>query len=179
MLQHTRPGLSLQLLKLALFVLTALLVLILWGSLTGVQAQRRSTRQAATKTEAAPDVIEHPLYREYKGIAIGASADDVRGKLGEPKEKSDAQDYYAFSEQEMAQFYYDSAKKVKAITIDYIGETSGAPDYKTVVGAEVETRADGSMYKLVRYPSAGYWVSYNRTAPPAPIISVTMQKIGP
>ena len=179
MLQHTRPGFSLQLFKLTLFVLTALLVLIIWGSLTGIQAQRRSARQTAAKTEAAPDVIEHPLYREYKGIAIGASADDVRGKLGEPTEKSDAQDYYVFSEKETAQFYYDNAKKVKAIAIDYVGEASGAPDYKTVVGAEIDTKADGSMYKLVRYPSAGYWVSYNRTAPPAPIISVTMQKIGP
>jgi hypothetical protein len=176
MLQHARPGFSLQLLKLALFALAALLILMIWGALTNIQAQRRSTRPA-TKTGA--EAIDKPLYREYKGIGLGASADDVRGKLGEPKEKSDAQDYYAFSEQEIAQFFYDDAKKVKAISIDYVGEGNGAPDYKTVVGAQIDTKADGSMYKLVRYPSAGYWVSYNRTAPPAPITSVTMQKIGP
>src|SRR3982751_5257340 len=109
MLQHARPGFSLQLLKLALFTLAALLILMIWGALTNIQAQRRSMRPAATKTEA--EAIDKPLYREYKGITIGASADDVRGKLGEPKEKSDAQDYYAFSEQEIAQFFYDDAKK--------------------------------------------------------------------
>jgi hypothetical protein len=178
MLQHTRPGFSLQLLKLTLFVLIALLVLLIWGVVTDIQAQKRGSHPA-TRTEAQPEAIDKPLYREYKGIAIGATADDVRGKLGDPKEKSDGQDFYVFSEKETAQVYYDNAKKVTAISIDYIGEGNGAPDYKTVVGAEIDTKPDGSMYRMVRYPSAGYWVSYNRTAPPSPITTITMQKIGP
>lgn len=175
--QHVRPGVSLQLLKLLLFILTALLVLLIWGALTDIQAQRRSTRPTA-KTGAPAEEIEKPVYRDYKGVGLGMSADEVRGKLGDPQEKSDAQDFYVFSEKETAQFYYDNAKKVKAVSIDYVGGT-GAPDYKTVIGADIEAKADGSMYKLVRYPSAGYWVSYNRTANPSPIITVTMQKIGP
>lgn len=176
--QHARPGFSLQLLKLVLFIMTVLFVLLIWGALTDTQAQKRSTRPTAVKTEAPAEEIEKPLYREYKGISIGMSADEVRGKLGEPQEKSDAQDFYVFSEQETAQFYYDNAKKLKAVSIDYVGGSS-APDCKTVVGAEIEAKADGSMYKLVRYQSAGYWVSCNRTANPSPIITVTMQRIAP
>jgi hypothetical protein len=33
------------------------------------------------------------------------------------------------------------------------------------------------MYELKRYPSAGYWVAYSRTAGKNPIITVTMQKM--
>ena len=176
--QHARPGVSLQLLKLALFILTALLVLFIWGALTDIQAQRRSTRPAAVKTEAPSEEIEKPLYRDYKGISIGMTADEVRGKLGNPMEKSDAQDFFVFNENETVQVYYDNAKKVKALSIDYMAGST-PPDYKTVIGADVEAKPDGSMYKLVRYPSAGYWVSYNRTANPSAIVTVTMQKIGP
>jgi hypothetical protein len=45
------------------------------------------------------------------------------------------------------------------------------------MGDELEARPDGSLYKLVRYPKAGYWVSYSRTAGNSPIVSVTMQKM--
>jgi hypothetical protein len=50
-------------------------------------------------------------------------------------------------------------------------------DYKQVVGTEIETKADGSMFKLVRYPQAGYCVSTNSTAeedapPPSPYKSL-------
>ena len=57
---------------------------------------------------------------------------------------------------------------------------NGATDVITpqqVFGADVETQADGSKHRLVRYPKAGYWVSYSRTAGDTPIISVTIQKL--
>ncbi|HTH51305.1 MAG TPA: hypothetical protein VL501_05200, partial [Pyrinomonadaceae bacterium] len=47
------------------------------------------------------------LFSEYRGIKIGTAADDVRTKLGAPKEKADAQDFFVFSDSESAQFYYD------------------------------------------------------------------------
>jgi hypothetical protein len=46
-----------------------------------------------------------------------------------------------------------------------------------VLGAELQARDDGSMYELKRYPDAGYWVSYNRTAGDKPIVTITMQKM--
>jgi len=58
-----------------------------------------------------------------------------------------------------------------------MGEGGNAPDAKSVLGEDVEAKADGSMYKLVRYPEAGYWVSYSRTAGNSPLVIVTMQKI--
>ena len=34
-----------------------------------------------------------------------------------------------------------------------------------------------SKHKLVRYPKAGCWVSYSRTAGDTPIVTVTIQKM--
>jgi hypothetical protein len=46
-----------------------------------------------------------------------------------------------------------------------------------VLGAEAGAKTDGSIYKLLRYPKAGYWVSYSRTAGSSPTTTITMQKI--
>jgi len=35
---------------------------------------------------------------------------------------------------------------------------------KQIFSGEIEVKPDGSMYKMVRYPKAGCWLSYNRTA---------------
>jgi hypothetical protein len=172
MLQHVKQ--PPQLLKLVLFGLAPIMMLIVWGTLTDASGQKR--RPAVTKEQPGPPVVEEPIFQDYKGVKIGMTADEARQKLGTPKDMSDAQDFYVFSEKETAQVFYDATKKVTAISIDYTGEESGAPLCKSVLGTEVENKADGSMYKLVRYPKQGYWVSYNRTAGNTPTISVTIQK---
>ena len=64
-----------------------------------------------------------------------------------------------------------------ALALIYMDAGANAPTAKAVMGTDIEAKPDGSLYKLVRYPKAGYWVSYSRTAGDAPIVSVTMQKI--
>ena len=117
-----------------------------------------------------------PLFKDYRGVTIGMTADEVRAKLDRVK-KGDQQDFLVFSERESAQIYYDDAGKVTAISIDYFGDASSAPVPDAVLGAALQAKADGSMYQLNRYPEAGYWVSYNRTAGDKPIITITMQKM--
>ena len=126
-----------------------------------------------TKAKAA----DEPVFRDYKGVHIGMTAKEARQKLGDPREKSDAQDFFVFSEKEMAQIYYDGSQTVTAISVDYMNGGSNAPAPKAVLGTEIEAKEDGSMYKMVRYPKAGYWVSYSRTAGSTPLITVTIQKI--
>ncbi|MGH9944580.1 MAG: hypothetical protein ACRD9R_19715 [Pyrinomonadaceae bacterium] len=120
-----------------------------------------------------------PVYRDYKGVQIGMNTDEARQKLGDPQEKNERQDFYAFSEKETAQVFYDDAKKVFAVAVIYIGKDGGAPDARKVLGSDLEAKADGSVHRLVRYPKAGYWVSYSRSAGDSPITSVTMQRIKP
>ena len=56
------------------------------------------------------------------------SADEAREKLGQHKDKSDKQDYFVFSDVKSAQIYYDAEGKVTAISVDYLGTKSEAPN---------------------------------------------------
>ncbi|HEV2802588.1 MAG TPA: hypothetical protein VGW12_19100 [Pyrinomonadaceae bacterium] len=156
---------------------------------TGTQTQQANTEakqaEAASKTmrEGATPVGEsvaakaaaEPVYREYKGIQIGMSAENVRAKFGKPVEKSDAMDFYVFSERERARIYYQDGK-VSAIISTYLGRDSGAPTPVAVIGTDIEAKPDGSLYQMKTYPQAGYWVAYSRTAGDSPMVIITMQK---
>ena len=117
-----------------------------------------------------------PVFADYRGVTIGMAAEDARSKLGRV-EKGARQDFLVVSERESAQIYYDDQGKVMAVSIDYFGDKSNAPTPEAVLGTALEPKADGSMYQLNRYPNAGYWVSYNRTAGDKPIVTITMQKM--
>lgn len=119
-----------------------------------------------------------PVFTDYKGVHIGMSADETRHKLGTPADKSDAQDFYTFSDDETAQVSYDAQHNVAALAIFYVG-AGKAPVCKSVLGTELTAKTDGSMYRLVRYPKAGYWVSYSRTAGDSPLVTVMMQRYKP
>jgi len=118
-----------------------------------------------------------PVFKDYRGVQIGMSADEVRKKLDRLKDGGLGQDFFAYSEGESAQIYYDKERKVIAISVDYFGGDAEAPSASAVLGEDLQAKPDGSMYQLKRYPDAGYWVSYNRTAGDKPIITITMQKI--
>ncbi|HEY1402661.1 MAG TPA: hypothetical protein VGB05_00900 [Pyrinomonadaceae bacterium] len=141
-------------------------------------AQTPRAGDTAHNTAApVPQADEQPPFQEYKGVRIGMTAEEARKKLGSPTDKGDMQDFYVFPDNETVQVMYDGAKKVSAIALIYMNAGDKALTPKAVLGDDIEARTDGSLYKLVRYPKAGYWVSYSRTAGSAPIISVTMQKM--
>jgi hypothetical protein len=116
-----------------------------------------------------------PLYRDYRGVRLGMTAAEAREKLGTPVMMSNEQDYYVVSPNETAQVAYDAFQKVMTISTDYTGG-AGAPDYKAVVGeGMLLQRPDGSLFRMVQYPSAGIWVSYNKSAGTVPVVTITMQ----
>ncbi len=131
----------------------------------------------AAQTASGAAKAEKPLYHDYKGVEIGMTQEEARKKLGSPKEKDDAQDFYLFSdEKETAQIFYQ-AKKVFAISVSYMGAQAGAPQPKAVFGTDLEPTADGRLYRMVRYKEAGYWVSYSRINGVEPMVTVTMQRL--
>ena len=148
----------------------------LFGSIGGTKVDVLTQRQAKTANDHKEAVTSRSLYSDYKGVRIGMNIEEARTKLGEPTQKADDQDLYVISEIETAQIYYDVLHKGVAISVDYLAGGSGAPPYKDVIGEKVETKADGSIYKLVRYEKAGFWVSYNRSATNS-MVSITIQKI--
>lgn len=152
--------------RILVFPVAAISLLLL--CISNAPAQRKATTPAGEETAA---------FKEYRGIQLGMIADEVRKKLGAPKDKSDAQDFFVFSDNESAQIVYDATHKVVTISADFLSTDASVPTAKQVMGSDLEAKADGSVYKMVRYPKAGYWLSYSRTAGASPMTSVTLQKI--
>ena len=158
-------------------LIKALLVVTLVSLVLSASAQTQEQRSRTPRANAFNETgtTQQPLYADYKGVRIGMTAEETRAKLGQPTLKGDDQDYYVFSDKETAQIAYDGAHKVTGISVDYL-DGVGAPDPKIVVGGDLEAK-NGSAYKLVRYESAGFWVSYNRTAGPVATVTITIQKM--
>ncbi len=134
-------------------------------------------RAQRPKAATDPDDENRPAFSDFKGVSIGMHADDARKKLGNPRDKSAEQDFYMFGDNQAVEVFYDKAGAVTAISIDYMSGANGIPSCKDVLGAEAEKKSDGSVYKIVRYPKAGYWVSYSRTAGDSATVTITIQKI--
>lgn len=172
---------SRSLLAPALFVVACMLTAPVVGAqeMQSAQAQGAETKIVQVKAVKSNEARAKPLqpkWADYKGVRIGMSADEVRAKLDNLKDKEKTQDFFVFSDTENAQVFYDDQGKVQAISVNYVN-TKTAPDALAVLGEEIQAQPDGSMYKLVRYPDAGIWVAYNRTAGDAPLITVTIQKM--
>jgi hypothetical protein len=165
---ESQPGKSARFRVFAIMVAAVSLLLSL--SSGNAQTQRKLAAAAAADEEAA-------AFKEYRGVQLGMLADEVRKKLGVPKDKGDEQDFFVFNETETAQIVYDQAHKVITISFDFLTAGNDVPTAKKVFGSDVEAKADGSIYKMVRFPKAGYWLSYNRTSGTSPLTTVTLQKI--
>lgn len=126
---------------------------------------------------AQDEETKDPHFRDFKGVQIGMSAADARAKLGSPTDKSDTNDFYAHGGKQIVQVFYDGGKKVSAISVSFLNSPADAPTPKSVFGSDVEAKPDGSCYKMVRYPKAGYWLSYSRTTGTSTMVIITMQKI--
>lgn len=130
-----------------------------------------------SKAAVTPPAQARAAFTGYKGVMIGTPMADVRLKLGEPKEKSDVQDYFVVSEGETAQILYDTDKTVKVISTSYFGAAMTPPAAKDLFGTDVEAAANGAINKVVKYPKAGYWISYIRTGGDDPMVMITIQKM--
>ena len=153
--------------RVLVFLVAAASLLLL--SSANSAAQRKATAPAGEEETAA--------YKEYRGVQLGMTADEVRKKLGAPKDKGDEQDFFVFGETESVQIVYDSTHKVVTISADFLTTGASVPSAKQILGSDLESKADGSVYKMVRFPKAGYWLSYNRTGGASPMTSITLQKI--
>jgi hypothetical protein len=117
-----------------------------------------------------------PVFAGYRGVNIGTPTTEARTKLGEPKTKSDQQDYYVMSEGESTQILYE-AGSVKAISTTYFGAGVKPPTPLEVFGVDAEVKPDGSINKMVKYPKAGFWISYIRTDGTDPMVMVTVHTL--
>ena len=165
-MRHSTQKYKIGMVELMYLFMGLLLVLLI-----GIVARGQSTTQS-NRTVNAHSQIQQPPYREYRGVRLGMTAAEARAQLGEPAFKSDEQDYYVISSNETAQIAY-RAQKVFMISIDYTGGV-GAPDYSSVVGEGLLERPDGSLFRMVRYDSERFWVSYNKSVSVVPLVTITI-----
>lgn len=160
------------------------LVIAVMLAVPGIAASGQDQTVAAKnpKGGAAQDQDKKaaPLLKELRGINIGMTADEVKDKLGKPKIDDQDGFYYVFSDDETMQVRLDADNKVMVASMTLVGNDTKAPEVVEVFGANaaVMPAADGKVYKLVRYPDAGYWVSYSRIMlANGPMTTITIQRI--
>jgi hypothetical protein len=168
---HTKHNFGSWVMRVSFPLFVCVLLILVLGTIADGQTQKSKAKGA---NAFAAVEVQQPVYREYRGVRLGMTMEEARAKLGQATLKGDDQDIYVFSENETAQIAYNTAHKVVTISTDYLGGV-GAPDYQTVVGADIAVRPDGSMYKTVYFRSEGCWVGYNKSAGPVPTVSITLQ----
>jgi len=156
--------------RLVVLSVCGLLLLMLAPAVSRAQKPRAAAA-------SADDDEQQPSFGDFKGVRLGMTADDARKKLGTPQDKGVEQDFYVFNGNQAVQVYYDKSGLVTAISIDFMSGATGIPTPKEVLGVNAEPKPDGSIYKMIRYRKAGYWVSYNKGAGDSPTVTITMQKI--
>lgn len=140
------------------------------------QEQQTQATTGKTATPMAADTVSEPVYKDYKGVTLGMTADEARRKLDAPDTKEKKQDVIQVDDNEMVSLYYDKDAKVRVISVIYTGRN--APTDMAVLGETVAPDANGRIHKRKVYPQAGYRIAYSRSAGDSPTVTVTMQKTG-
>jgi light-regulated signal transduction histidine kinase (bacteriophytochrome) len=140
-------------------LLVSAIVLLLAASAVSAQTTPASQTEVAKVSTASSTASNNGsslrVFTDYREVRIGMSADEVKTKLKNLKDGGTGQDFFVFSEGESAQIYYDENKKVMAISIDYIGDSTNAPSPSSVLGIELEAKPDGSMMIAVKDSGKG------------------------
>ena len=143
-----------------------------------VDSNLQASKTEKPVTQAAKPDASMPVLKEYKQLAIGMTADDVEEKWGKAKVKDKDGFLYELTDSQTAQVRIDPEKKVSAIAIMFMKKAE-APSLVEIFGegAKPDTEQNGTVYKLVRYPQAGYWISYYAGAGDDAMATLTIQKL--
>lgn len=120
---------------------------------------------------AAAGKILTPKMTQFRDVGIGTPADELKKAWGKPEIEDEDGFLYELSGEQTVQIAMDGDKKVTAIAITF-RDGSGAPKAAEVFGPDekFETKENGSMFHMVRYPEAGYWVSYSSLGAGKPVV---------
>jgi len=115
----------------------------------------------AAPATAAAKAIAVPAMTEFRKAGIGTTAADLKQAWGKPEVEDKTGFISQFSGKEMAQVALDADQKVDTIAVTFQDGT-GAPKPEEVFGPKekIERKEGGGLFHMVRYPEAGYWVSY-------------------
>lgn len=155
---------------------------ILYITSTDISAQtpQPNTEQASYIKKASPSqpAASAPLFREFRKASLGMTTDTLRDAWGKPANEYSDGLFYEMSDSETVQVVIGPERKITAIAITFL-KGKGAPSFAEVFGEgeKPEKRENGSVYRMVRYPNAGYWVSYYVGPGENADVFLTMQKL--
>lgn len=127
----------------------------------GNKAVSANLPKPAVPASVAAKAVPVPAMTEFRKAGIGTTADVLKQAWGKPEVEDATGFIYNFSAKEMAQVAIDADKKVETIAVTFQDGTE-APKAEEVFGPKekIERKENGSIFHMVRYPEAGYWVSY-------------------
>ena len=142
------------------------------------QTQTDEMNTTASTTIPKKNGSTGPLLKNYRNVEIGMEASAVDDILGKPESKYPDRIFFEISNAEDVQIVVGPDQKVTAVVVSF-AEGKGAPEFVSIFGDGVEPdkRPDGSVYKMVRYPDAGYWVSYYAAAGNKGNVTLMMRKL--
>ena len=116
---------------------------------------------APAAAAAAAKAVHVPAMTEFRNAGIGTTAEELKKAWGKPELEDATGFIYQFSPTEMAQVALDAKQKVDTIAVTFQDGT-GAPKAQDVFGPKekIERKDNGTVFHMVRYEEAGYWVSY-------------------
>jgi hypothetical protein len=132
--------------------------------------------QPKTPATAPTKTVLTPYVHSVRDVELGMTVDQVKKKLGKPEVQDDTGLYFSLSGGDSVQIGLDADKHVRTVAAIYAAGSKDAPAFKDIFGTAADN--NGDVYKMQRYPDAGYWVSYSRTnSQDKPVVVVTMKKI--
>src|SRR5258708_3044738 len=74
-----------------------------------------------------PVADSSPQFSEFKGVRIRIPTEEVRKKLGCPRDKGGEQDFYIFNDTQAVQNFYEKTRTVTAISFDFMSVSNQIP----------------------------------------------------
>jgi hypothetical protein len=156
------------------------LVPAVFGQTNDDQQVNEPVAAAERPKEPAAPAKAAPLVSDLKGVKLGMTADEVKKVLGSSDSSDATGMYFDLKNGESLQLQLGPDKRVYMIAMMYSGKDADTPDITAVFGpdAKAEPDAGGRVYKLVKYPSAGYVLMYSHIkAGDTPMTTITMTKL--
>ena len=132
--------------------------------------QAVSANQPKPVTPAAKTILV-PAMTEFRKAGIGTTVDDLKKAWGKPEVEDKSGFLFELADNQTAQVEIDPDGKVTAIAVTF-RDGSGAPKAEEVFGPneKIDPKEGGALFHMVRYPEAGYWVSYSSQGNGKPVI---------
>jgi hypothetical protein len=137
-------------------------VVLILAAISGFTLCAQSVRSDWTSYRSAtqdPPPASVKVMREYKGVKLGLTREQVHTALGKPANTNENMDDYKLTGEDTMTVHYEKGE-VKAIQLSFL-DPKNAPAWKDVVGetAEITQLDNGGKHSRTMISEEKFWVS--------------------